>query len=172
MRCLYRSGLPSAGLTAVCPAGEQCRVGYYYGSLETVTWLAPPPGLAALPRPDVFWHASTFAQARVPCGPACTSSYFFDARRHRVSPPRANVLAVDALRLLFAAAEEGAVMARQIYSGRPVLRIVRDFAPGPVAAAITEARFDPDGRLALTWLRGAAREPVSERISVPSLPRP
>ena len=30
--------------------------------------------------------------------------------------------------------------------------------------------FDPDGRLSFTWLRGQERTPVSERVSVPSVP--
>lgn len=171
-RCLHRSGLPSAGLIAVCRSVQDCRVGYYYGSLEDVTWFVPPPGLATLPRPEVLWFTSTLAQARVACGPACTWSYFFDARRRRLSPPRANVLAVDANRLLLAAGEERALVARQVFSGRPVLRIERDFAPGPAAAAVARARFDPDGRLVVTWLRGPSREPVTERVSVPSVPRP
>jgi hypothetical protein len=171
-RCLYRSGLPSAGLVAACRSERDCRLGHYRGGIEDVTWLAPPPGLAALPRPEVLWFTSTLAQARVACGPACTWSYFVDARRGRVSPPRQNVLAVDATRQLLVAAEERALVARQVFSGRAVLRIERDFAPGPAAAAVTLARLDPDGRLVVTWLRGASREPVTERISVPSVPRP
>lgn len=169
-RCIYRSGLPSTGLTATCRADQDCRVGYYYGRLDDVTWLAPPAGQATLPRPDVLWFTSTLCQARFPCGPGCTWSYFFEARRRRLSPPHANVLAVDVYRQLLVAAGERALVARQVFSGRPVLRIERDFAPGAVAE--TRARFDPDGRLAFTWLRGASREPVTERISVPTVPRP
>jgi hypothetical protein len=68
---------------------------------------------------------------------------------------------------------EGRALAiRQIFSGREVLRIERDWAPGlSVAEAITQIRFETDGRLSFTWLAGTARTPVSERVTVPSLAR-
>ena len=40
--------------------------------------------------------------------------------------------------------------------------------PGGVLAGV---RFDPDGRIAFTWLRGEERAPVTERVVVPSSPR-
>jgi hypothetical protein len=59
----------------------------------------------------------------------------------------------------------------QIFSGREVGRIERDWASGDwLGDVITALRFDPDGRLSFTWLRGAERAPVSERVSVPSVP--
>lgn len=61
---------------------------------------------------------------------------------------------------------------RQIFSGREVARIIRDWTPGPsLANALTEIHFDPDGRLTFTWLKGKDRTPVTERVSVPSIPR-
>jgi hypothetical protein len=170
-RCLYRSAIPSAGLLAECRADGACRVGHYHGDLAAVTWLAPPPGLAVLPRPDVIWLASTLAHARFACGAGCTVSYFFDARRHRVSPPHWRVLAVDVQRQRLLVAEERRLVVRHMYSGRLVLSVERDWAPGPTAAdAVTSARLLPDGRLVLDWLRGPERTPVSERISVPAIP--
>jgi hypothetical protein len=170
-RCLYRSGIPSAGLLAECRSDHDCRVGHYHGDLSTATWLAPPPGLAALPRPSVTWLASTLAEARFGCGEGCTVSYFFDARRHRVSPPHWRVLAVDIQRQRLLAAEERRLAVRQMFSGRVVLGLERDWAPGPsAAAAVTSARLLPDGRLVLEWLRGPERTPVSERITVPAIP--
>ena len=41
----------------------------------------------------------------------------------------------------------------------------------PLGEAITEIRFDPDGRLSLTWLKGPDRAPMSERVTVPSFAR-
>jgi hypothetical protein len=59
-----------------------------------------------------------------------------------------------------------------VYSGREVARMERDWAPGAgVVEAVRAARFDPDGRLSFTWLRGTGREPIAERVSVPSMPR-
>jgi hypothetical protein len=82
------------------------------------------------------------------------------------------VLAVDPRRLLVAAAEDRALVVRQMFSGRPVARIERDWAPSPwLGDVITRLRFDPDGRLSLTWLAGAERAPVAERVSVPTAPR-
>ena len=61
---------------------------------------------------------------------------------------------------------------RQIFSGREVARITRDWTPGPsLGNALTEIHFDPDGRLTFTWLKGKDRTPVTERVSVPSIPR-
>jgi len=170
-RCLYRSMLPSAGLIADCGSDDDCRVGYYYGAPGGATWFPPPPGRSALPRPAVIWRTATLAEARFDCGPACTLSYFFEARRRRVSPARRSVLEVDPTRLLIAAAEDPALVIRQVFSGRVVARIERDWAPGGVIEAVTALRFDADGRLALAWLRGPERAPVSERVSVPSVPR-
>jgi hypothetical protein len=71
------------------------------------------------------------------------------------------------------AQEEGRDLAvRQIFSGREVARITRDWTPGSsLATALTEIHFDPDGRLTFTWLKGNDRTPVTERVSVPSIPR-
>ena len=67
--------------------------------------------------------------------------------------------------------EERALVVRQIFSGRPVARIERHWAPDLwMGAAITSLHFDPDGRLSFTWLRGSERVPVTERVSVPSVP--
>jgi hypothetical protein len=170
-RCLYRSMLPSAGLVADCPSDTDCRVGYYYGDPARATWLEPPSGMRALPRPVVIWRTATLAEARFDCGRACAFSYFFEARRRRISPPRRSVLEVDPTRLLLAAAEDRALVIRQVFSGREVTRIDRDWAPGWVGDAVTGLRFDADGRLALTWLQGTERRPVTERVSVPSMPR-
>jgi hypothetical protein len=172
-RCLYRSAIPSAGLLADCRADGACRVGHYYGDLTAVTWLAPPPGLATLPRPAVTWLTATLAEARFACGEGCTVSYFFDARRHKVSPPHWRVLTVDVQRQRLLVAEERRLAVRHLYSARLLLSVERDWAPGPsVAAAVTAAQLLPDGRLALQWLRGPERTPVSERITVPAIPAP
>ena len=82
------------------------------------------------------------------------------------------MLDVDLRRLLIAQEDGEAIAVRQIFSGREVARITRDWAPGPTLAnALTEIHFDPDGRLTFTWLQGKDRTPVTERVSVPSLPR-
>ena len=131
----------------------------------------PPAGLATLPRPEVVWHEPTFAQIRLRRG-ATDVSYFFEAKRRRLSSPQPDVLAVDAHRLLMAQVDGRALAVRQIYSAREVARITRDWAPGlALRDALTAIRFDPDGRLTFTWLQGASRSPVTERISVPSVPR-
>jgi hypothetical protein len=134
-------------------------------------WLDPPPGLATLPKPEVIWHQATFAEIRFGCGPPCRISYFFEAKRRRLSPPRAQVLDVDTRRLLVAQAAARALVVRQIFSGREVTRIDRDWGTPSLEAALAAIHFDPDGRLSFTWLKGADRTPVSERISVPSIPR-
>ncbi|MDO8665428.1 MAG: hypothetical protein Q7J79_02365, partial [Gemmatimonadales bacterium] len=65
-----------------------------------------------------------------------------------------------------------ALAIRQIFSAREVIRIERDWASGlSPGEAIKEIRFDPDGRLTFTWLKGPGRERVTERVSVPSLAR-
>jgi len=136
-----------------------------------VVWFVSPSGLQTLPEPRVFWLTSTLAQVRFDCGQQCSWSYFYDAIRRRPSEPRRLVMAVDTKRLLVAMAEERTLVVRQVFSGRPVARIERDWAPGPwVGAAITALHFDPDGRLSFTWLRGSERVPVTERVSVPSVP--
>ncbi|MDP2626940.1 MAG: hypothetical protein Q8Q58_08550 [Candidatus Rokubacteria bacterium] len=171
-RCLYRSMLPSAGLVAECESDARCRVGYYAGSPTKATWLAPPRGLATLPKPRVIWHSATFAEARFDCGRSCSVSYFFEARRHFISQPRWFVLDVDLRRQLLAAAEERALVVRQIFSGREVARIERPWSQAAwLGDVVTTLRFDPDGRLSFTWLRGSERAPVSERVSIPSIPR-
>jgi hypothetical protein len=120
----------------------------------------------------VIWHESAFAQIRFDCGRFCRVSYFFETTRRRLSPPRRNVLDIDMRRLLMAQADEHALVARQIFSGREVARIQRDWAPAAsLEEILTAVHFDPDGRLSFTWLRGPDRTPVTERISVPSLPR-
>ena len=170
--CLYRSLVPSAGLVASCRDEHVCRVGYYYGNPTDAVWFVPPPGLARLPRPEVIWLTSTLAQARFDCDHPCTVSYFFEVTRHRLSEPRQSVLAVDSRRLLLAMAENRALVVRQMFSGREVARLERDWAPADwLGDVVTALRFDPDGRLAFTWLRGKDRVPVSERVSIPSIPR-
>ena len=172
-RCLYRSLLPSAGIVAVCETDTRCRIGAYHGPPETPTWFAPPPGRDTLPRPTVRWHSATLGEARFDVASAGTLSYFFEVRRQRISGARAGVLEVDVRRSLFAAAEEGVLVVRQIFSGRPVTRIERPWAPGlDVRAAVTALRFDPDGRLSFSWLAGPERRTVSERVSVPSVAPP
>src|SRR5258708_4289281 len=109
-RCLYRSLLPSAGIVSVCETDTRCRVGAYHGPPETPTWFAPPPGRDTLPRPTVRWHTATLGEARFDVGPAGTLSYFFEARRQRISGARAAVLDVDVRRSLFVAAEERALV--------------------------------------------------------------
>ena len=170
-RCLYRSLLPSAGLVADCKTDADCRVGYYYGRVEEATWLPPPPGLTRLPKPAVFWRTATLAEARFDCGAPCTVSYFFDARRKRLSVPRAQVLDVDTHRSLVIAAEARALVVRHLFSGREITRIERSWAEGRwLGEVVTSVRFDPDGRLSFTWLRGPDRTPVTERVSVPTVP--
>jgi hypothetical protein len=170
--CLYRSLMPSTGIVADCRNDGDCRIGYYYGEPEHATWFVPPSGMTTMPRPEVIWLSATFAEARIGCGRGCSWSYFFEARRRQLSPPRRDVLQADQRRLLMAQADGRALAIRQIFSGREVLRIERDWAPGLSAAeAITQLRFEPDGRLSLTWLGGPARTPVAERVTVPSLPR-
>jgi len=172
-RCLYRSLLPSTGIVADCESDARCRVGAYYGSPDTPTWFGVPAGLEALPRPRVRWHSATFAEARFDCGAGCSLSYFFEARRRRISPARASVLAVDVRRWLLAAADGPAIVVRQIFAGRPVARIERAWAPGLTAReAVTAIRFDPDGRLTFTWLAGPERRPFTERVTVPSAAPP
>ena len=171
-RCLYRSALPSAGIVADCASDRDCRVGYYYGGPEQPTWFTPPLEMAKLPKPDVLWHTATFAETRFDCGRGCTWSYFFEAKRHLLSAPRRDVLDADYRRLLMAQVEGRALAIRQIYSAREVLRLERDWTPGlPVGEAIKEIRFDPDGRLTFTWLKGPTRDRVSERVTVPSFAR-
>jgi len=170
--CLYRSLLPSTGIVADCRNDGDCRIGYYYGEPEHATWFAPPSGMTTMPRPDVVWLSATFAEARVGCGRGCSWSYFFEARRRQLSAPRRDVLQADQRRLLMAQADGRALAIRQIFSGREVLRIERDWAPGLSSAeAITQLRFEPDGRLSLTWLQGSGRVLVTERVTVPSLAR-
>jgi hypothetical protein len=170
--CLYRSLMPSTGMVADCRNDRDCRVGYYYGGPEQVTWLTPPAGMATMPKPDVIWHNATFAEARVSCGRGCTWSYFFEAKRRQLSPPRRDVLQADYRRLLMAQVDGRGLAVRQIFTAREALRIEREWAPGlGVAEAITEIRFDPDGRLSLTWLKGPDRAPVRERVTVPSFAR-
>jgi hypothetical protein len=169
-RCLYRAALPAAGVVAECRGPSDCRVGAYFGDPEDATWFEPPPGWPRLPVPAVTWHTPTFGEARF-AGPGGRAvSYFVDARRRRLSPARPDVLAVAAARQLVAAAEDAALVVRHVFSGRELLRLERAWAPGPLPAAVVSARFEPDGRLALTWLRGPQRTPVSERVTVP--PRP
>lgn len=170
-RCLYRAAFPSVGLVAQCRSDHDCRVGYYYGDPDEPVWLSPPADHPTLPKPEVIWRAATFAEIRFQCGPGCRFSYFFEAKRRRISPPRPQVLDVEMHRLLVAQAEGRSLVARQIFSGREVARIERDWAPGPLESAVTALRFDPDGRLTFTWLKGTERTPITERISIPSMPR-
>jgi len=171
--CLYRSFLPSTGLVASCRDDRDCRVGYYYGDPNKAVWIEPPAGMATFPKPEVTWPDLTFAQIRFDCGPACSVSYFFEAKRRRLSGPRRSVLAVDVRRWLLAAAEERALVVRQVYSGREVTRIERDWAPAAwLGDVISAVHFDPDGRLSFTWLRGSDRVPVSERLSIPAAAAP
>jgi hypothetical protein len=156
---------------ADCRTDRECRVGYYYGDPDKPVWFEPPPDLGALPKPDVIWRSATFAEVRFACGPSCSVSYFFEARRRRLSPPRRQALDVDLRRLLVAQAEAQALTVRQIFSGREVARIEREWTGGSVEAALTDLHFDPDGRLTFTWLQGQGRTPVTERVSVPSVPR-
>jgi hypothetical protein len=168
-RCFYRSFLPSTGIIALCRDDRNCRVGHYYGDPGKAVWIEPPATMASLPKPEVTWPDLTFAQIRFDCGPACSVSYFFEAKRRRLSGPRRSVLGIDVRRWLLAAAEERALVVRQIFSGREVTRIERDWAAGPwLGDAITALQFDPDGRLSFTWLRDADRAAVSERLTIPS----
>ncbi len=170
-RCLYRSAFPSTGLVAECRTDRDCRVGYYYGNPDTPVLIEPPPDLPTLPKPDVIWRAATFAEIRFACGPACHTSYFFEAKRRRLSPPRPHVLDVDLRRLLIAQLDGRDLAVRQIFSGREVARITRDWTGGSLRDALTDIHFDPDGRLTFTWLKNQDRTPVTERVSVPSIPR-
>jgi hypothetical protein len=149
----------------------RCRVGVYYGSPDTPTPFSIPPGWDALPRPHVFWHGATFAEVRFEPAGQTPLSYFVEARRRRISPPRADVLAVDLRRSLVAHVDRGAVWVVQIFSGREVASIARPWAPGlSLREAVTTIHFDADGRLTFTWLAGAERHPITERVTVPSIP--
>ena len=170
-KCLFRSLLPSSGIVADCESDTRCRVGAYYGSPDTPSWFPIPAGMDALPRPRVRWHSATLAEARFACGPDCAVSYFFDARRRRISPIRSSVLDVDVRRSLVAVADGGALVVLQIFAGRPVARIERPWSSGLSAReAITTLHFDADGRLTFTWLAGPERRPITERVTVPSVP--
>jgi len=170
-RCIYRSTFPSTGLVTHCRSDHDCRVGYYYGDPEKPQWLVPPPEMSTLPKPEVIWHESTFAEIRFDCGRACRVSYFFETTRRRLSPPRRNVLDVDMRRLLMAQPEDRTLVARQIFSGREVARIQRDWAPAPSLDEVLSAvHFDPDGRLSFTWLK-PDHGTVTERVSIPTIPR-
>jgi hypothetical protein len=170
-RCLYRSLLPSTGIVADCESDTRCRVGAYYGSPDAPIPFATPPGWDALPRPKVYWHGATFAEVRFVSGAGAQVSYFFEARRRRISPARAEVLGVDARRWLVARAAGRIIEVVQIFGGRPVARIERPWAPGlSVREAITAMHFDADGRLTFTWLAGTERRPTTERVTVPSIP--
>lgn len=170
--CLYRSAFPSAGIVADCRTDRECQVGYYYGDPGTPVWLVPPAGMAGFPKPEVIWRTATFAEIRFDCGHPCSISYFFEAKRRRLSEPRRFVLDVDIRRLLLVEAEDRALVVRQVFSGREVARIERPWAAGTwIGDAIEALHFDPDGRLTVTWLKGAERAPVTERVSVPSIPR-
>ena len=169
--CIYRSLLPSAGIVASCRDEHACRVGSYYGNPTDAVWWTPPPGIAVLPRPEVIWLTAILAHVRFDCVHPCSWSYFFEVRRRRLSEPRRSVLAVDATRLLMAVPEDRALLVRQVFSGREVARIEREWAPAAwLGDVINALHFDSDGRLSLTWLRGAERVAISERISVPSVP--
>ena len=118
----------------------------------------------------MIWHEATFAEVRFEIGGGHVS-YFFEAKRRRLSRPLPGVLAVDIRRLLVAQADGRAIAVRQLFAGREVAHLERDFSPGPLESAITAIHFDPDTRLTLSYLRGPAREPVTERLSIPSIPR-
>ncbi len=159
-------------MVAECRSDRDCRVGYYYGDPDTPVWIVPPPDLPRLPMPEVIWRTAALAEIRFDCGRPCTVSYFFEARRRRLSDPRRSVLDVDLHRLLVAMVEGQALVVRQVFSGREVTRIERPWAPAPwLGDVLTSLHFDPDGRLSFTWLRGPERAPVTERVSVPSMPR-
>ena len=81
------------------------------------------------------------------------------------------MLDVDLRRLLIAQVDGSDLAVHQIFSGREVARITRDWASLSLHDAITDLHFDPDGRLTFTWLKGKDRTPVTERVSVPSIPR-
>ena len=70
---------------------------------------------------------------RFGCGPGCTWSYFFEAKRRLLSAPRRDVLEADYRRLLMAQVEGRALAVRQIFTAREALRIERDWAPGLTA---------------------------------------
>jgi hypothetical protein len=119
----------------------------------------------------VTWLTVTLAQVRVDCAHPCSWTYFFEAKRQRLSAPYRSVLAVDPRRLLMALAEGRVLVVRQVFAGREVARVERDWAPADwLGDVITALHFDLDGRLSFTWLRGADHIPMSERLSVPSMP--
>ena len=119
----------------------------------------------------MIWHEAAFAEVRFDTTSGAVS-YFFEAKRRQLSRPQVDVLAADTHRHLMAQAAGRALVVRQIFSGREVLRIERDWAAGSALRdAITAIHFDPDTRLTFTWLRGAGRTAVTERISVPGVPR-
>lgn len=171
-RCIYRSFAPSTGIVTSCRNEHDCRVGSYYGNPTDAAWFEPPPGFTTLAQPEVTWLTATLAEVRVPCGRSCSFSYFFEAQRRRLSAPWRSVLAVDARRFLLATAEARVLVIRQVFSGREIMRIERNWAPADwLGDVLPDLHFDPDGRLTFTWLRGPERAPVNERVSVPSMPR-
>lgn len=170
-RCLHRSVAPSSGLVVVCESDARCRIGHYYGDPEAPTWFPLPPGVTTVGKPDVRWRTGLLAEVRAPCGAGCRLVWLLDARRHRLSPAWPRALDVDSRRLLVAVPEGRALVVRQAFAGREVLRLERPWAPGPLEEALRSARFEPDGRLSLTWLRGPERGVVTERVSVPAAPR-
>lgn len=78
---------------------------------------------------------------------------------------------MDLRRLLVAQDDGAAIAVRQIFSGREVAHLTRDWAAASLRDAITDLHFDPDGRLTFTWRKGTDGTPVTERVSVPSVPR-
>ena len=160
--------MPSTGIVADCESDTRCRVGAYYGSPDAPPGSRRRPGLDALPRPRVRWHGATFAEARFECGPGCSVSYFFEARRRRISPPRASVLGIDARRWLLAAAEGPTWWCgRSSRAGRWCASSGHGRQGCLLREAVTAARFDPDGRLTFTWLAGPDRRAVTERVDDP-----
>ena len=155
---------------ADCVSDTRCRVGDYYGDPDEPGWLAyPRTGDATEPR--VSWHTATLAEMRFACGPECAMSYFFEARRRRLSPCARPCWTWTSAVPLVAMADGPAVVVPPDLLGP---RGGPYHPPGRGASlrdAVTAIHFDPDGRLTFTWLAGNTRTPVTERVSVPSVPR-
>src|SRR5262249_32068445 len=82
-----------AGLPPRAPAPPDGVLASSCGPPERRGGSGPPAGVVTLPRPEVLWHEATFAEVRFEIG-AGHVSYFFEAKRRRLSRPLPDVLAV------------------------------------------------------------------------------
>ncbi len=173
-RCLYRSLLPSTGIVASCRDDRDCRVGYYYGDPAGSHLVRRHPGVAdaAQARGDLAHRRRSPRSASTAATRARSAT---SSRRSGAGypSPRRLVLAVDPRRLLLAAVEDRALVVRQVFSGREVTRIERDWAPGGVARRRRSPalHFDPDGA-AVVHVAPRTRARARSASGSPSRPSP